>query len=164
MTDLYPLEIWEDIPRHPGYQASTLGRIRSTDRITLCKTKRTSPRKRLGKNLKPFYKTNGYLRVDLCGKCYTVHSLILTTFKGERPKGCVAMHLNDKKDDNRLINLKWGTQSENAFDAIKNKLYVHGRLGRKKILQPNGKVIWRVTEPCQQPPGSQSTHSLANKP
>lgn len=45
----------------------------------------------------------------------TVHSIVLETWSGPRPKGYEAAHLNGIKTDNRLENLKWCTKSENQF-------------------------------------------------
>ncbi len=49
-----------------------------------------------------------------------LHDLILTTFVGPRPEGAVARHLNDTPTDNRVVNLAWGSRSENQFDAFRN--------------------------------------------
>lgn len=45
-----------------------------------------------------------------------VHRLVLETFIGPPPEGCVCRHLNGNRQDNRLSNLRWGTPSENAED------------------------------------------------
>lgn len=58
--------------------------------------------------------SNGYVRVTINKKRYLLHRLVLTTFVGPPPDGYVAMHLNGNPQDNRLQNLKWGTQSENC--------------------------------------------------
>ena len=49
-----------------------------------------------------------------------LHDLILSTFVGPRPAGAVARHLNDVGSDNRLINLQWGSRSQNQLDAFVN--------------------------------------------
>jgi len=49
-----------------------------------------------------------------------VGTLVLETFVSERPPGLEALHDNDIQSDNRLINLRWGTHSENVHDAVKN--------------------------------------------
>ena len=43
-----------------------------------------------------------------------VHEVVLTAFIGPRPDGYVGKHKNDDPSDNRLCNLEWGSQSENA--------------------------------------------------
>ena len=56
--------------------------------------------------------------VRLGGKNRSVHSLVLETFCGPRPKGMVGMHLNGDPGDNRLSNLAWGTQQKNIIDSF----------------------------------------------
>lgn len=46
----------------------------------------------------------------------TVHLGVLFAFKGPRPPGAVARHLNGKRQDNRASNLKWGTVAQNVND------------------------------------------------
>ncbi len=53
-------------------------------------------------------------------KQFRLHRLILETFVGPAPPGTEACHRNDNKDDNRLVQLYWGTRSENAFDMWRN--------------------------------------------
>lgn len=61
-------------------------------------------------------------RVQVGGvrKRYAASALVLTAFVGPRPEGQVARHLNDDRSDNRLVNLEWGTLSENSYDAVRN--------------------------------------------
>src|SRR5215471_1608313 len=47
-------------------------------------------------------------------RCVFVHRLILEAFVGPCPKGMEARHLNGDRQDNRLVNLAWGTRLENA--------------------------------------------------
>lgn len=53
--------------------------------------------------------------------CATLHSLVMLTFVGPRPMGFIIRHLDDDKTNNKLSNLRYGTYSENAIDAVKNK-------------------------------------------
>ncbi len=75
----------------------------------------------------------GYLRVYLRheGKTHYkfVHQLVLTTFSGPCPEGMMCRHLNGNPSDNRLDNLKWGTNRENTEDRIR-----HGRIAGKRGL------------------------------
>jgi len=57
----------------------------------------------------------------------SIHRLVLETFIGKRPKGMVCRHLDGNSCNNKLSNLKWGTQKENIADAFK-----HGRLNSMK--------------------------------
>ncbi len=49
-----------------------------------------------------------------------VSHLVLGAFGPERPAGAVARHLNDDPTDNRIENLAWGTDSDNALDSVRN--------------------------------------------
>lgn len=55
-----------------------------------------------------------------------VHRLVLETFRGPRPPGQVARHLNGRATDNRLANLVWSTQRENILDKVR-----HGTMPRR---------------------------------
>lgn len=69
------------------------------------------------RELKPCKDKDGYSLVSLYKhkKQYTrkVHRLILETFVGPCPKNLIACHNNDIKNDNKLFNLRWDTQSNN---------------------------------------------------
>ena len=56
------------------------------------------------------------LRKDNVLRTHSVHSLVLLAFRGPRPSGLVARHLNSIKTDNRLDNLEYNTQSVNCRD------------------------------------------------
>lgn len=77
-------EVWKDIPEYNGrYQASTLGRIRSTDK-TIIKSNGTSEFYK-GKVLVPSVGTGGYLNVRVAKEANDfhqkrVHRLIALTF------------------------------------------------------------------------------------
>lgn len=110
-------EIWRKIPNWPSYSASTFGRVRLDSYVKWKKTK-------IGIVI-PHSSDKGYLDVQLSEsngirKSRPVHQLILETFVGPRPLGQETRHLNDVKDDNRLSNLKWGTQKQNYEDKKKH--------------------------------------------
>lgn len=107
-------ENWKTIPYLPDYMASKNGEIYNKKR------KRT---------LAGSYR-NGYLRALIKGKSYSFHILIYNTFIGEIPKGYVLDHINGIRDDNRLVNLRCVTQSENMYNAQRN-----GHRGQKRIAQ-----------------------------
>jgi hypothetical protein len=71
--------------------------------------------------LKPTPDRKGYMRVSLGKKRVAVHKLVLITFVGEMPPECTGVrHLNDIKDDNRLTNLRWGTNEDQRADIRRN--------------------------------------------
>ena len=111
------IEEWRDIPGFEGrYQASTEGRIRSTDKICTHK----------GRVLKTCIGSNGYPYVGVWAKGgknakYTpVHHLVALTFLGERPQGYEICHADGNKQNNRLTNLRYASRTENRLDVYRN--------------------------------------------
>lgn len=80
-----------------------------------------------------------------------VHRLVLEAFVGPRPPGQVARHLNGRSRDNRLSNLCWGTQAENAADSVDHGTFSQGerhgmsKLDRAKVLEIRGSTETGVT-------------------
>jgi hypothetical protein len=106
-------EEWRDVEGYEGYyRVSDQGRVWSSPR----------PRTR-GGQLSPNPDSGGYQLVELCAHGtrwrVRVHVLVATAFHGPRPAGLVVRHLNDTPADNRAVNLKWGTVSENALDSVR---------------------------------------------
>lgn len=118
-------ERWQDIPDHPGYQASDLGRIRSVDRVVTQMSRWGVISRRVpGRVLRPKVKDTGHLVVQLPGKRYRkVHQLVLEAFVGPCPPGKECCHYNGDPADNRLGNLRWDTRSNNKRDCV--RLGVH---------------------------------------
>jgi hypothetical protein len=57
-----------------------------------------------------------------------VHRLVLEAFRGPEPEeGAVCRHLNGISTDNRLVNLRWGSQRENAEDRWLHRLELEHR-------------------------------------
>ena len=103
-------EYWKDIPGYVGkYQASTMGKIRSLDRIVNGRCHYTGKkfnRHIKGKVLRPgHYCKSGHLSVVLGrGRAGTpVHQLILLTFEGPAPAGKEVLHINGNPADNRPL-------------------------------------------------------------
>ncbi|WMU08075.1 putative DNA endonuclease [Clostridium phage vB_CtyS-FA67] len=67
---------------------------------------------------------NGYYRVKLCRDVkrgmYLVHRLIAETFIENIDKLPIVLHKNDIRTDCRVLNLKWGTNSENQLQRFKS--------------------------------------------
>ena len=114
----FAMEEWKPIDGHEGYEVSSLGRVRSRERVIPAKI------------LKLQTTDEGYVRVHLSGKnraVASVHALVLTAFKGPRPPRKVARHLNSVRNHNTVENLEWGTQKENIADRIANGTYYQGQ-------------------------------------
>lgn len=122
-------EEWREIPGWPGYEASSLGKIRSKHGI---------------KALFPDIK--GYLRVKVWqhskSRNMRVSGLVALAFIGPVPAGHVVRHRNGINTDNRAENLTYGTRSENERDKV-----LHGTalLGEKhhqaKLTEANVQAI-----------------------
>ena len=120
------MEQWRDIPGYPGYQASSLGRIRSLKRGTT-------------KVLATTLDRGGYLRVIVSreGIASTppVHQLVLLAFAGERPTpGHQGAHGNGIRTDNRADNLRWATARENLAARKRHGTHPSGERNNRAIL------------------------------
>lgn len=97
---------------HYGYWVSNQGRV-------------ISMRGKPGTVMRHEIDKDGYSRVGffLDGKTihYPVHRLVLFAFVGSPGDDQVAAHNNGIRDDNRLVNLRWASQSENMADKL-----IHG--------------------------------------
>lgn len=116
-------EVWKDIPGHEGvYQASSLGQIRSLNRVRRYNVYGSGQQK--GIILKPF-ESRGYVRVSLStsgkGKKHFVHRLVFQAFFPEVSIDQIN-HVNGVKNDNRVINLESVSSSENVRHAYNSGL------------------------------------------
>jgi hypothetical protein len=85
----------------------------------------------------------GYVRIG--EKRLRVHRLVLTAFVGECPPGHMCRHLNGNPADNRLKNLRWGTQAENIKDRLKHGRVAAGeRHGLAKLTERDVRTIRRA--------------------
>lgn len=103
-------EIWKWIPGFEGkYQASNFGQIKSF-----------KINKDQGILMKGTSSLDGRIRVNLEGKKYLVHRLILLTFKPEEQtkEKCLVLHLDGNPTNNILSNLQWGSYKDNANDEL----------------------------------------------
>lgn len=111
-------EIWKPIPTYNGYEASSLGNIRSIDRIFYHLTSGVTNLK--GVILKQHIERHGYYRVTIYKnkkrEVQRVHKLIAMAFFNFVPCGydLVVNHKNFIRTDNKLENLEVVTQRENA--------------------------------------------------
>ena len=123
-------EVWKDIPNFEGsYQVSSMGRVRSVDRMVTYKDGRIQKHK--GRVRKPHvHKNTGYEQAGLYNDNgvtnKSVHRLVLETFKP-----CVNMndlqvnHLDGNKLNNHLTNLEWVTGLDNISHAYDIGLVVN---------------------------------------
>lgn len=135
------MEQWLPVPSLPGFEASTLGRIRrkmrggGMSRGTYgCITKSSKTAKHSYKGV--WYRDVGNLKI---------HRLVCEAFNGPAPfPKAVVIHLNEDGLDNRPENLRWGTQKENlnmpgfiAYCKARkglNSPYAKGRIRKEEEL------------------------------
>jgi hypothetical protein len=111
-------EIWLIVPGYPGYEASTLGRVRR------CVASQTAP---VGFIMKAMPDRWGYMKITLhhlgTPRCTQVHRVVAETFHGLPPSARHQVaHWDGDKSNNRASNLRWVTARENAQDRDR-----HGR-------------------------------------
>jgi hypothetical protein len=116
------MEDWRPAPEFPGYEVSSLGRVRSTDRIVrkLSRWGEEVDHLRKGKLLSLRKSKLGYLLVSLRrdGKAVgkAVHVLVATAFLGPRPDGLIVLHGKRGALCNEVSNLSYGTYRQNNLD------------------------------------------------
>ena len=139
------MEIWKPIPGYETlYEVSTMGRVKSRDRLTKHprNSNMTLPRK--GRILKSELDKYGYPVVTLSKgaitKTWKVHRLVAMTFI-PNPKGLPQIdHINNKRYDNRPENLRWCTTQQNT--KWRDEKYAIGERARYKVLcKENGKTF-----------------------
>lgn len=114
-------EIWKPIPSLPGYEASSEGNIRSTDRVSIYKHRWNgeSARHYKGKPLKKLLRKDGYYVVGIYieGKShpYKVSRLVAEAFFGT--SSLEVDHINRDRADDRVCNLRYLSRQAN----LKNK-------------------------------------------
>ena len=138
-------ETWLPHPDWAGYYlVSDHGRVRSV-------TRRLSDGRLCGGLLlRQTRDSKGYFRVTLCrdGRQCTrrVHDLVMETHCGRKPAGRQVRHLNDRQADNRRVNLRYGTQSQNEKDKQRNRGRSGSRNGRTtEVTFVTGTTAYRVS-------------------
>lgn len=116
-------EIWKPIPGYEGYyEVSDMGRVWSNPRVFTDALGRKCRRR--GKNVRPSTRKDGRLHcvltVNYKQDSFFVHRLVMMAFVGPRPEGMEICHNNGDATDNRLVNLRYDTTSENHLDSVKH--------------------------------------------
>lgn len=127
------LETWLPIQQHPGYEVSSLGRVRGIyarggERIVL-------------KQIPGRSGAEKYARVKIGKKRIPVHRLVCEIFHGPAPQGKPnVLHFDDDPTNNRAGNLSWGDVLDNAADRVRNGTQAHHDPGTL----PFSKLTWET--------------------
>lgn len=114
-------EIWKDIPLLSRYQISSLGRVKSKQRITKCNKGVVNRKQRLMTH--QLRGKQGYacvrLRTDIgVTKTYSIHRLVAQAFIPNPENKPTVDHINRDRLDNRVENLRWATYEEQQSNKI----------------------------------------------
>lgn len=138
-------ECWREVGNHPAYEVSDLGAIRSLDRAVFGRDGIAI--RHHGTLLKPSPNENSYLVVWLNQRPYFVHRVVAFAFiSNTEEKRIQVNHKNGVRTDNRVANLEWATNSENAlhsFAELGRRGTWGGRYGSE---HPKSKAIVRIRD------------------
>lgn len=100
-------EEWRPVKLFPGYEVSSLGRVRSVDRVI---QHRGRDRMRRGKVMS-LYPHRGCWHVGMCSmgrrQSVAVHLLVLRAFIGERSQSMKARFIDGNRKNASASNLMW---------------------------------------------------------
>lgn len=129
-------ERWASTPVE-GYEVSSMGRVRSLDRVVHDIGKGGTPRARnmTGRVLAPQVDGNGYFRLSLGRKNrWLLHRLVWVSFVGDIPKGMQVCHNDGDPSNNGLENLRIDTPKGNASDRPSHGTSCRGSRSPHSIL------------------------------
>lgn len=115
------MQEWRDIAGYEGlYKISNQGQVLNVRRNKL---------------LNPYIDADGYLQVGLSmkgkGRRFRVHRLVAMAFIENAENKPEVDHINTKKTDNRVINLRWVTPHENHMNHITRQNYSNAQRGKR---------------------------------
>lgn len=130
-------EVWMPVVGNNDYEVSSLGRVRSLERVVggRLRHERVLKQCRNGKN--------GYVGVSIGGKSMKTHRLVCCAFFGHRDSSWHVNHKNGIRDDNRLCNLEWCTAGENVRHSfsVLGKKSRGGHHGKTGAMNHNSKTV-----------------------
>lgn len=133
-------ERWLPIAGWPGYEVSSLGRVRSL--------KGGAPAL-LNQRLNYAGRLHTSLTASHRSKSKMVHSLVAEAFIGKRPDGMECNHIDGDRTNNRADNLEWVTPAQNMAHAAANGLVRNGRrCNFAKLTEDDVRSIRTMAENC----------------
>lgn len=122
-------EKWKKFPLNNAYQVSTLGNVRSIDRVV--KRADGTVIKLKGKEIKKQLWKGGYHFIATCrnsiSRQYSIHRLVAITHIPNPKRLPQVNHKNGIKTDNRVENLEWCTMAYNNLHSYRTGLKKHHR-------------------------------------
>lgn len=120
------------IPGYPGYFVTDNGVVIST-------------RRRLAHIVKP-HRVRGYMHIiislDGKPKKRSIQGIMLEAFKGPRPEGMHASHIDGVRDNNVISNLMWVTPKENCWHKVLHGTQHYGsQVNGAKLTEPEVLLI-----------------------
>lgn len=111
-----PNEEWKDcFGYEEEYEVSNLGRLRQKQ----------------SKKIFNGSKKNGYIFAHIHSTPYPMHRLVLQSFTPNKDYQFLTVdHINGKRDDNRIENLRWASNEENIGFMISNRKEIHKEITR----------------------------------
>lgn len=130
-------EIWKAIPEYEGcYEVSSIGRVRSVDRVV----QNGTWTKRIHGRIMKLNNNEGYMYCSLCKdgkpKPQKVHRLVALAFIPNPKNLPYINHKNENKSDNRVENLEWCTKWYNEhYGTYGHKISSIKREKSKNVIQ-----------------------------
>lgn len=118
-------EKWKPVIGWPGYDVSSIGRVRSVPRIL------GDGRPAGGVMLRQRRDGKGYALVDLRSgsrkRTVRVHVLVAEAFIGPRPAGMQILHRKDDHSRNDVRSLRYGSGAENMQERVERQKKYRGQ-------------------------------------
>jgi len=142
------MEIWKNITKTNGdYQVSSIGNVRSVDRIQETSTK-SKERKLKGVVFKKEIVRAGYycvtIRINKKRSHEFIHRLVAIEFIPNPENKPEVNHIDGDPKNNKVENLEWVTPSENKLHSYKSLNRGYPLKRRDGKFNPNSKPVYKI--------------------